>query len=436
VRRASLTLIFLPRGDRQRQNKIEADVRKRLTTVSGARFTIGGSGPGNKLRLILASDNAQALKASAQAIEREMRGVRGLSSISSTASLERPEILVRPDLQRAAERGVTAAALGEVVRVATSGDFDANVARLNLDTRQVYIRVRLPDTARRDLDVIANMHVNGREGPVPLASIADVSVASGPSRIDRYDRRRFVTIDADLGGTPLSVANAAVAALPAVRAMPSSVKLIEAGDAEMAAELAGGFGLALVIALFSVFCVLVLLFRDFLQPITILSAIPLSAGGAFLALLITRIELDVPSMIGLVMLMGIVTKNSILLVEYAIVGMKERGLSRREALVDACHKRARPIVMTTIAMVAGMMPIALGLGADASFRQPMAVAVIGGLLTSTALSLLVVPVAFSYVDGFERRLRRWFGLAIHGHHSASGPRNETPGEVGRSPVSA
>ena len=180
--------------------------------------------------------------------------------------------------------------------------------------------------------------------------------------------------------------------------MPSSVELIETGDAELASELAGGFGIALLVGVLCIFCVLVLLFKDFLQPITILSAIPLSVGGAFLALLLARSELDVPAMIGLVMLMGIVTKNSILLVEYAVVGMNERGLSRRDALIDACHKRARPIMMTTVAMIAGMLPIALGLGADASFRQPMAIAVIGGLISSTALSLLVVPVVFTWLD--------------------------------------
>jgi multidrug efflux pump subunit AcrB len=190
--------------------------------------------------------------------------------------------------------------------------------------------------------------------------------------------------------------------------MPSSVKLIETGDAEIMVELLGGFGMAIVIGLLCVFCVLVLLFHDFFQPLTILSAVPLSLGGAFVALLLSKGMLSIPSMIGLVMLMGIVTKNSILLVEYAVMGIHERGLSLREALIDACHKRARPIVMTTVAMIAGMLPIALGLGADASFRQPMAIAVIGGLVTSTALSLLVVPVAFTYVDGLERRLRSLF----------------------------
>ncbi len=215
-------------------------------------------------------------------------------------------------------------------------------------------------------------------------------------------------------------------ALPAVRGMPSSVSLIQAGDAEIAGELATGFGTALVIGILCIFCVLVLLFKDFLQPITILSAIPLSTGGAFLALLVAGSELDVPAMIGLVMLMGIVTKNSILLVEYAVVGIAERGLSRRDALIDACHKRARPIMMTTVAMVAGMTPIALGLGADASFRQPMAIAVIGGLLTSTMLSLLVVPVVFTYVDGLERRLRRWIGRRRHAPDDALLGRTATP----------
>jgi multidrug efflux pump subunit AcrB len=407
VRSATLTLIFPPRGQRPQQATIEAEVRQRLMNVPGARFAVGG-GRGNKFQLILASDDATALKATAQGMERDLRRVTGLSNISTTANLDRPEVVVHPDLSRAAEQGVTAAAIGDVVRIATSGDFDANIARLNLDTRQVYIRMRLADAARRDLGIIPSLRVNGRNGPVPLASVASLSLASGPSKIDRYDRRRFVTVDADLGNMALGTATAAATALPAVQAMPSSVTLIETADAEIATELAAGFGMALVIGVLCIFCVLVLLFKDFLQPITILSAIPLSAGGAFLALLVGDSELDMPAMIGLVMLMGIVTKNSILLVEYAVVGMTDRELSRHAALMDACHKRARPIVMTTLAMIAGMAPIALGFGADASFRQTMATAVIGGLLTSTALSLLVVPVVFTYVDGFEHRLRRWF----------------------------
>ncbi|MGH7880762.1 MAG: efflux RND transporter permease subunit, partial [Candidatus Binataceae bacterium] len=320
-------------------------------------------------------------------------------------------IMVRPDARRAAERGVTTQAIGDAVRIATSGDFDAQVARLNLDNRQIYIRVRLADTARQNIDSIGAIRVSGRDGLVPLSSIATLSVESGPAQIDRYDRRRYVTVKADLGGTPIGSALTAASNLAVVKAMPSSVQLIESGDAEIATETAAGLGTAVLAGVLCVYCVLVLLFRDFLQPITILCAIPLSVGGAFLALLVVHSQLDIPSSIGLVMLIGIVTKNSILLVEYAIVGMRERHLSRYDALIDACHKRARPIVMTTVAMIAGMLPIVLGLGGDASFRQPMAIAVIGGLITSTALSLLVVPVAYTFTDDFEHWLRHTFLVA-------------------------
>ena len=188
--------------------------------------------------------------------------------------------------------------------------------------------------------------------------------------------------------------------LPSLKSLPSGVTQVAAGDAERMAELFGSFGLAMLVGVLCIYVVLVLLFHDFLQPVTILAALPLSVGGALLALLITQNSLSMPSIIGLLMLMGVVTKNSILLVEYAVMARRQHRLSRLEALMDACHKRARPILMTTIAMVAGMFPIALGLGADPSFRAPMAIAVIGGLLTSTLLSLLVIPVVFTYVDDF------------------------------------
>ena len=410
VRRAVLVVQLAPRNQRPLQNVIEKNIRTALMNVAGARFTVGSGGLGEKLNLILSSDDSAALKATSLAMVRELGGVSSLSNISSTASLERPEIIVRPDLERAAERGVSAATIGSVVRIATSGDFDANVARLNLDNRQVYIRVRVADAARQDVNTLANLRITSRTGLVPLSSVASLSLESGPSEIDRYDRQRYVTISADLGGMPLGLALNAAQNLPAVQSMPSSVQLIQSGDAETAQELMGGFGIAIIVGVLSVFCVLVLLFRDFLQPVTILSAIPLSLGGAFLALLAVHSELDIPSMIGFIMLMGIVTKNSILLVEYAIVGIRERGLTRAEALIDACHKRARPIVMTTVAMIAGMSPIALGLGADSSFRQPMAIAVIGGLLTSTGLSLLIVPVVYTYVDD----LGQWLGRLFRG----------------------
>ncbi|WP_420469927.1 efflux RND transporter permease subunit [Brevundimonas sp. FT23042] len=434
VRRASLTLSLGERSERESQQVIEGQIRERLVAVPGARFAMGGGGPSEKLQLILASDNEEALKASADAVEAELRSVPGLSAIASTASLERPEIIIRPDPVRAAELGVTTAEIGEVVRIATSGDFDPQVARLNLDNRQVYIRARIPDAARRNIDAIGALRVPGRDGPVPLSSVATLSVESGPAQIDRYDRLRNVTVSADLGSTALGTAQAAAQALPSVQNLPSTVQIIEAGDSEIVAELGAGFGIAILVGILCIYCVLVLLFSDFLQPITILSAIPLSIGGAFLGLLLFNSQLSVPSMIGLVMLMGIVTKNSILLVDYAIMGQKN-GMPLYEALVDACHKRARPIVMTTVAMIAGMMPIALGLGADSSFRRPMAFAVIGGLITSTILSLLVVPVVFTYVERFEGRLRRWLGRGKASATSGKAEALETePGRGGVSDV--
>lgn len=409
VREGSVTLTLGERDQRPSQIVIEQAVRQALRYIAGARFSIGIGGPGEKMSLILSSDNATTLKASAQTLERELRGLGTLSNITSTASLERPEIVIRPDWQRAAELGISAELIGETVRIATVGDYDAQLAKLNLDNRQLGIRVRMADAVRQDLQVLANMRIKSAKGLVPLSSVAELSLAGSSAQVDRFDRRRYVTINADLGGLSLGKALADAKALPAVKSLPSSVRLISTGDAEMMEEMVGGFGFAILTGLLCVFCVLVLLFKDFFQPLTILSAIPLSMGGAFIAMLITGGEMNIPSMIGLIMLMGIVTKNSILLVEYALVARHEHGFSRHEALLDACRKRAQPIMMTTVAMIAGMLPIALGFGADASFRQPMAIAVIGGLLSSTLLSLLVVPVVFTYVDGLQHALRQRFG---------------------------
>lgn len=407
VRQASLTLMLAPRGERPIKSAIESEVRRRALAIPGARFSIG-EGTTEKLELILAGEDTKALAATARQLVRDLRGIGTLSSINSTASLEQPEIRIRPDLARAAERGVTTEEIGEVVRIATSGDFHAQVGRLNLDRRQLFIRTRMDDEARQDLSTIASLRVAGRDGLVALGSVADISVGSDLAKIERYDRQRFVTITADLNGMALGDAMARVEALPSMRNMPSTISLIPDGGAQIGAEIASSFLVALIAGVLCIYCVLVLLFRDFFQPLTILSALPLSIGGALLALFLSGSALVLTAMIGLVMLMGIVAKNSILLVEHAILGMKAHGLPREEALLEACRMRARPIVMTTVAMIAGMLPIALGFGADASFRQPMAIAVIGGLITSTVLSLLVVPVIFELVDNLEGRIRRVF----------------------------
>ncbi|MGE4062673.1 MAG: efflux RND transporter permease subunit [Rhodospirillaceae bacterium] len=408
VRRGNMLVVMAPRGERPVQKEVEREIRRALQQVPGAKFDVGFGGQGEKMQLTLTSADRNALVASTRALERELRAL-GLSNVNSSLNLERPEIVVRPNPQLAAERGVTAAAIGETLRIATAGDFDPQVAKLNLDTRQVYIRVRMPDEARTDLNTIANLRVPGRNGLVPLSSVADITLENGPIQIDRYDRSRYVNVSADLNGMALGEALDKAMNSTAIKTLPDGVHTIRTGDAEFVTELFRGFNIALLTGFVCIFCVLVLLFRDFLQPVTILSAIPLCAGGAFLALLIGRIELSLPAMIGLVTLMGIVTKNSILLVDYAVMGVKDHGLSVHAALMEACRKRARPIVMTTVAMIAGMIPIALGLGEDSSFRQPMAVAVIGGLITSTALSLLIVPVVFVYIDRFEAwmgRMRR------------------------------
>ncbi len=297
------------------------------------------------------------------------------------------------------------------MRIATAGDYDIALPKLNLSQRQVPIVVKLEENARKDLSLLERLAVPGVRGPVMLGQVATLEMTGGPAVIDRYDRSRNVNFEIELSGLPLGDVAATVQQLPAVKNLPPGVKVVEVGDAEVMGELFASFGLAMLTGVLCIYIVLVLLFKDFLHPVTILAALPLSLGGAFVGLLIAQKSFSMPSLIGLIMLMGIATKNSILLVEYAIVARRDHGLSRFDALLDACHKRARPIIMTTIAMGAGMLPIAIGIGtADPSFRSPMSIAVIGGLITSTVLSLLVVPVVFTYMDDLEHFIRKLRGM--------------------------
>ncbi|MDR6213411.1 efflux RND transporter permease subunit [Paracidovorax wautersii] len=417
-RKATMTLRLGARGERPLKQAIEQQLRAALEDLPGVRVKIGLGGSNDKYVLALASEDPQALATAARAVERDIRTIPGIGGVSSTASLVRPEIAVRPDFARAADLGVTSNAIAETLRVATVGDYDQYLPKLNLAQRQVPIVVRLNDTARQDLSVLERLAVPGAKGPVRLGEVATLEVAGGPAVISRYDRSRNVNFEIELGARGLGEVTEAVKHLPAVRGLPASVRLIDVGDAEMMGELFASFGLAMLTGVVCIYIVLVLLFKDFLQPVTILMALPLSLGGAFVGLLIAGKSFSMPSLIGLIMLMGIATKNSILLVEYAIVARRDHGMSRWDALLDACHKRARPIIMTTLAMGAGMMPIALALGsADMSFRSPMAVAVIGGLITSTILSLLVVPAVFTYVDDFEQ----WFQRKVMRRKPAAPP---------------
>jgi multidrug efflux pump subunit AcrB len=406
ARAAVLTLTTVHRNDRKESMAdLEGEIRHKLDAVPGARFKVGPPDNGVKMQLVLRSEDPVALKETAQKVEREMRTLKGVGNVRSSASLVRPEIIVTPDFAKAADLGVTAAAIGQTVRVATAGDYDTDLTKMNLPERQVPIRVKLPDAVRADLDAIGRLTVPGKNGPVLLATVATISMDSGPAQINRLNRSRNVTLEVELGKRSLGEVNEEARALPTMKNLPPSVKIAELGDTQEMAALFASFGIAMLIGVLCIYCVLVLLFKDFMQPVTILAALPLSIGGAFVALLITGRALSMPSMIGLIMLMGIVTKNSILLVDYAILA-RQAGMSRFEALVDACHKRSRPILMTTIAMGAGMMPLALGMGADPSFRSPMAITVIGGLITSTLLSLLVIPAVFTYIDDLEHLLQR------------------------------
>ena len=409
ARSAVLTITTVHRTDRKESMAdIDEQIRTRLDAIPGARFKVGPPDNGVKLQLVLRSDDPVVLQATAQKVEREMRTLQGVGNVRSSASLVRPEIIVTPDFAKAADLGVTANAIGQTVRVATAGDYDTDLTKMNLPERQVPIRVKLPDAVRADLDAIGRLTVPGTNGPVLLATVATITMESGPAQINRLNRSRNVTFEVELGRRALGEVDAEARALPSLKNLPPSVKIAELGDTQEMAALFASFGLAMLIGVLCICCVLVLLFKDFMQPVTILAALPLSIGGAFVALLITRSALSMPSMIGLIMLMGIVTKNSILLVDYAILARQE-GMNRFDALVDACHKRSRPILMTTIAMGAGMMPLALGWGADPSFRSPMAITVIGGLITSTLLSLLVVPVVFTYIDDLEHLVARLVG---------------------------
>jgi multidrug efflux pump subunit AcrB len=402
VRKATLTIAWALERDRTQQ-QLEADVRQRLQSLPGVRLSFQGGGPGRSMQLVLAGDDPRTLAEASQGLERAIR--------------QRPEVIVRPDPAKAAALGVTTADIAAAARVATRGDYEQALAKLNLPDRQVPIRVQLAQDVLSDPSMLGQLRVpRSTGGVVPLSAVATIVVGSGPSQIARFDRRRNITITADLNGRPLGDVDAQIKALPELQQLPAGVTIQPSGDSEVFQELFLGFGVAMLTGIVCVYGVLLLLFNHAGQPLTILIAVPLAAAGAFGALLVTGTQISLPVLIGLIMLIGIAVKNSILVVDYAVDAMRLQGMPRHEALMDACHKRARPVVMTTLAMIAGMLPIALGYAADSSFRAPMAIAVIGGLLTSTVLSLVVVPAAFTLVEDvehliFRRRVPRTAGMA-------------------------
>ncbi|GLS39901.1 acriflavine resistance protein B [Mesorhizobium tianshanense] len=408
VRSANVTVNLKPRDERTvSQQEFEAAVSPKLNDIAGARIQFGADGfSGAKVSITLVGDNGDALQQTSDALIDQMKSVPGLSNPTSTAATTKPELIVRPDSAKAAELGITPTEIAETVKIATVGDTDTSLPKFNLGDRQVSIVVTLPDGAIDDPSKLAILPLTGSKGTVPLAAIADISFSAGPNSIARVDRSRSATVEADLSGITLGEATTAIRALPAMQNLPEGVHELARGDAARMQELFSGFATAIAAGILLMYLTLVLLFRSFVQPVTILVALPLSVGGALGFMLITGKALGISPLIGLLMLMGIAAKNSILLVEYALIAERERGMSRFEALIDAARKRARPIVMTSIAMGAGMLPIALGIGADAETRAPMAIAVIGGLLSSTVLSLIYVPVVYTFMDDIQRLLSR------------------------------
>ncbi|MGO9419494.1 efflux RND transporter permease subunit [Roseiarcus sp.] len=431
-RKATFVINFVHKSEREAtQKELQTRIGALLADQPDIRFWFVRDNGQRDITLIIAGPDIDVINDTANQIASEMRSIPIIETPMSTAELERPELRVTPKRQVAADLGVSTEALAQTIRVATLGDIDANLAKFNAGDRLVPIRVQLDEAARGRMGLLQDLRVpTASGGSTPLSVVADVSISHGPTAINRYDRTRRVTIEGDLSGeTALGEAVAAIHALPTAKNLPPGVEIRETGDVEVMGEVFASFAAAMGAGLMMVYALLVLLFGSFLQPITILISLPLSVGGAILALLVTHKAMSMPVVIGMLMLMGIVTKNAIMLVDFAVEEIG-RGTPRLDALVEAGRKRARPIVMTTIAMAAGMFPSALGLGDGGGFRSPMAIAVIGGLIISTLLSLVFVPAVFTVLDDVGRLawglFSRLFGGADEAEPAVERPKPLTP----------
>ncbi len=424
VRTGNLYVSLVPSTQRKlSQKEWEDSVRPEFLAIPDARISFSSQGGfGDRdYTIYLTGDDPVLLDAHARKIIDELRTVKELRDPFIKGDLPRPELVIHPRFDLAAELGVTVQAISQTIRIATLGDIPQNAAKFSLADRQVPIRVSLRESSRQDLSTIENLPVptlNG--GTVPLKSVADISFGEGPTAVRRYNQSRRAMIEADFTpGTATSEAQAKINKLPSIKNLPTGLRIVNTGNNELMEELFRNFLLAVGAGVLMVFAVLVLLFARFFQPITILSALPLSLGGALAALYLFNMPFSLPVVIGLLMLMGIVAKNSILLVDFAIEEMRT-GTDRLTALVEAGHKRAQPIVMTSVAMIAGMLPTALGIGDASSFRAPMAVTVIGGILTSTVLTLMIVPAGFTIIDDIERWLSPMFARRLNQAPRAGG----------------
>lgn len=417
VRKATIVINLVHKTLRKKTHEdLRQEISDGLLQFADIRYWFLKDNGMRGVQMVVQGANGDQVSEAAAKIASEMKRLPMLSNVVSTAALDRPEIRIRPKPGVAADLGVSSDVISEAVRVATIGDVGPNLARFNAGDRLIPIRVQIEEEARGHMAVFDTLRVQSSKGfSVPLSSVTDITFGQGPTAIDRYDRTRRVAVEADLvGNAALGDAIASIRELPASKALPPGVTLKEFGDAEIMGEVFSGFANAMGLGIMMVLAVLILLFSSALQPITIIASLPFSVGGVMLALFVTNYPISMPVVIGILMLMGIVTKNAIMLVDFAVESM-HKGMPRFDAIVDAGHKRARPIVMTTIAMVAGMVPSAMALGDGGEFRAPMAIGVIGGLIVSTGLSLVFVPAVFTIMDdvgkGFWWVFSRFIGEA-------------------------
>jgi hydrophobe/amphiphile efflux-1 (HAE1) family protein len=414
VRKSAIIVRLTPKNTRTlTQKDLEAKVSEIVAQVPDVRAWYVNERGERELSITVMGPNADELTQGAALLEAGMRRIPSFINVAPGTGLSRPELILEPQLDRAADLGITTSTISETIRVATIGDVDANLSKLNTGQRLIPIRVQLREDARADAGVLQALAVPLGDGrSVPLSSLANVRFGEGPSSIDRYDRQRRVVLGADLtSGMQLGDAVQAVLALPEAKELPKGVRIIQGADAEIMNEVFGGFAMAMGAGIMMVLGVLILLFGGVFQPFTILASLPLAVGGVIVALLVTNNAVSMPVVIGILMLMGVVTKNAIMLVDFAVEA-ERHGVPRNEAIIDAGRKRARPIVMTTIAMIAGMIPSALGIGQGGEFRAPMAIAVIGGLAASTMLSLLFVPSFYTLMDDLGRLTGRLLGRFV------------------------
>jgi multidrug efflux pump subunit AcrB len=438
VRVGSARVDAMLRDDRQRTStQVQAAVNPQLAVIPDARAAFRSqSGQFRDITLNLGSEDPVLLRQTANKIVEEMGTIPEVVAPRLGGDLSRPEIIIRPRLDLASELGVTTAALSQAIRVATIGEIDQASARFSLSDRQIPIRVSLSENAREKLSTIQNLPVpTATGGSVPLRLIADIGFGAGPTRVERSNQSRVLAVGADLApGVISGQAWAKIRQLPSVRNLPLGVQELQLGQSKWQVELIKNFMLAVVAGLLLVLAVLVLLYRRALPPLVNMGSLFLAPLGGLIALWLCHFPITLPVYIGLLMLIGIVAKNSILLIDFALEEMN-KGVPKFEAIVDAGHKRAQPIVMTTVAMIAGMVPTALALHGGDTFRQPMGITVIGGLFVSTFLTLVLVPGTFSLALGIEQRMgpafRRWF---TNGGKDAPVPTSEPGGRPAARPA--